>query len=126
MSFYSKSKLMEVVKDRGYTTTKAVAMALAPIFGVGTGTMKSKLRYGKFTIEECEVIGAFFDMTMKEYYQVFMEGLFQEDADGHYKAHIDNYVLHLKPDLAKMSPQRRHQLNIEKAIDQIKELEYEE
>lgn len=98
MGFYSLDKLMEVARHRGYVTVDAVVTALAPIFGLTKRRMKPRLERGKLTKEECEVIGSYFEMTMKEYYDVFMKGLFVEDQEGHYICHIDNLEQHINSD----------------------------
>ena len=97
MSFFSYSKLMEVVKDRGYMTNRAVAARLAPIFGVTPERVTYKLKYDKLSAGDCEVIGAVFEMTMREYYDVFLNGLFRENEEGHWVAHIESPYLHLHP-----------------------------
>lgn len=95
MGFYSKDKLMEVVIHRGYRTVRAVADALAPLFEVAPSTMAKKIREGELSKEECEVIGSYFQMTMKEYYDVFMRGLFVEDIEGHYVCYIKEPYKHI-------------------------------
>lgn len=95
MSLFNKNKLMEAVRDRGYVTERAVCDALAPIFGISSKSMESRLRHGTLNKEECEVIGSYFEMTMKEYYDVFMSGLFIEDNEGHYVCHVDDLKAHL-------------------------------
>ena len=97
MKYYSKETLMLVAGDRGYTTIRAVADALVPIFGQTSKVMQNKIKSGRFTKEECEVIGSFFEMTLKEYYDVFMHGLFVEDEFGRYVCYVDEPYLHLHP-----------------------------
>ena len=95
---------MEVVKDRGYQTQRAVADAIAPVFGVSRKVALNKISYGKQTKEEGEGIGSIFEMTMKEFYDVFMFGLFQVDNAGHYRCHIDEPYLYLHPQLYQSTP----------------------
>lgn len=97
MSFYDKSKLMQVAGDRGYTTIRAIAAGVAPLFGVTQGWAERKLKTGDLNAGECEVIGAYFEMTMREYYDVFLNGLFRENDEGHWVAHIESPYLHLHP-----------------------------
>ena len=118
MGYYRKEKLMEVVKDRGYQTQRAVAYAIAPVLGVSRSVAMSKIRSGKFTKEECEVIGSIFDMTMKEYYEVFMFGLFQEDKDGHYRCKVDDTYSHLHPQIARVMRER--------LTEEIEEIKFDE
>ena len=117
---------MEVVKDRGYQTQKSVEMAIAKDLQMKKSAVKSKMLKGTFTKEECECIGSLFEMTMKEYYQVFMDGLFVEDDEGHYKCHIDNHFLHTHPQPSTKSPQATKRDSIERSLERIRELEYNE
>ena len=126
MGYYRKEKLMEVVKDRGYQTQRAVADAIAPVFGITRRVAMNKIKSGKFTKEECEVIGSIFEMTMKEYYDVFMFGLFQEDREGHYRCKVDDIYLHLHPQPSVVSPVERSRIMRERLAEEIQEIEYEE
>ena len=87
----------KVALSRGYYNMRAISDGLAPVFETTSKRMQGKLERGQLTKEECEVIGAYFEMTMKEYYEVFMDGLFQPDAVGHYRCHIENLKEHMKP-----------------------------
>ena len=122
MKFYDKKKLLNAAKDRGYVTERAVALALAPIFNITPRVMESKISQGRFSKEECEVIGSFFEMTMKEYYDIFMSGLFIEDREGHYVCHVDDLKQHIKPPTAKVSPQRNRQVRIERILEDLEEI----
>ena len=97
MGFFDKSKLRNVAESRGYYNDRAICDGLSQVLGLASGSIRAKIRNGTFTKEECEVIGSFFEMTMKEYYDVFMYGLFQLDGVGNYRCHIDNLRDHLKP-----------------------------
>lgn len=97
MSFFSKKKLLQIANDRGYYTERAVVVGLAQVLGRSTRYISYKLKDGEFPMAECEVIGAYFRMTMVEYYDTFMNGLFVETDSGKYVAHIDDYYIHLHP-----------------------------
>jgi len=86
---------MQVAKHRGYTTTRAIADALASTFEMTPRSLQNKLNSGKFSKEECEVIGSFFEMSMKEYYDTFMCNLFRINDQGHYVCHVDRPYTHL-------------------------------
>lgn len=118
MRFYSKDKLMKVAVDRGYRTTKSIGDALSKMFGLSSKSVQNKIGNGNFTKEECEVVGSFFDMTMKEYYDVFMNGLFVEDQEGHYICKVDEPYLHLHPG----TRQRRNvrQERVDQILEEIK------
>ena len=126
VGYYRKEKLMEVVKDRGYQTQRAVADAIAPVFGITRRVAMNKIKSGKFTKEECEVIGSIFEMTMKEYYDVFMFGLFQEDREGHYRCKVDDIYRHLHPQPMTVSPVERARMMRERLSEEIEEIEFDE
>lgn len=97
MSFYSKETLLKVAKDRGYMTKRSVANALSMLLFTSVGIADRKITKGNFTKEECEAIGSFFEMTMKEYYDTFMNGLFVINREGHYICHVPSVTEHLNP-----------------------------
>lgn len=97
MSFFNKDKLIKVGINRGYYNERAICDGLASVFGMTNKKVKNRLNSGKLTKEECEVIGSYFEMTMKEYYDVFMNGLFKIDGAGNYICHIDNLKEHMNP-----------------------------
>ena len=68
MGFFDKSVLEKVALSRGYYNMRAISDGLAPVFETTSKRMQGKLERGQLTKEECEVIGAYFEMTMKEYY----------------------------------------------------------
>lgn len=115
MRFYSRDRLMLVARHRGYMTQKAVADGIAPIFGLTSATVSNKLSSGNLTKEECEVIGSYFEMSMKEYYDVFMNGLFIEDQEGHYVCHVENPYVHLHPEHVKRKQERSARLTVNPA-----------
>lgn len=109
MKYYSKDKLLTVAKDRGYTSLRAIADALVPIFDKKSKTIQGNLSFGNLTKEECEVIGSYFEMTMKEYYDVFMNGLFQEDMNGHFVCHVDQMYQHLHPNFGAEMDRKQYE-----------------
>ena len=60
--------------------------------------------------------------TMKEYYDIFMSGLFIEDREGHYVCHVDDLKQHIKPPTARVSPQRNRQVRIERILEDLEEI----
>ena len=99
MKYYSFERLMKVAQHRGYVTSEAIALALCPLFGVSKRVVHNRLVSGRLSKEECEVIGSYFEMSMKEYYDVFMNGLFVEDQEGHYVCLVEEPYLHLHPNI---------------------------
>lgn len=121
--FFDLNKLMQVVAHRGYLTEKAIADAMSPIFGLTSAEIIRKLKKGRLTKEECEVLGSYFEMTMKEYYDTFMCGLFVEDQEGHYVCHVDRPYLHLHPQFAKKTKRVKEDKrnDLLREIDEIEE-----
>ena len=107
MGFFRKSVLEKVALSRGYYNMRAISDGLAPVFETTSKRMQNKLERGQLTKEECEVIGAYFEMTMKEYYEVFMDGLFQPDVMGHYRCHIENMKEHMNPPEDEEKPKNK-------------------
>ena len=107
MGFFRKSVLEKVALSRGYYNMRAISDGLAPVFETTSKRMQGKLERGQLTKEECEVIGAYFEMTMKEYYEVFMDGLFQPDVMGHYRCHIENMKEHMNPPEDEEKPKKQ-------------------
>ena len=127
MAFFDKDKLMKVAYDRGYYNLRAVGDGLAPVFETTSKRMQNKLERGKLTKEECEVIGSFFEMTMKEYYDVFMNGLFKIDSLGRYICHIDNMKEHMNPpEPEEEKPQKRKRMTklqqVEALLEEIQRM----
>ena len=129
MGFFRKSVLEKVALSRGYYNMRAIADGLAPVFETTSKRMQGKLERGHLTKEECEVIGAYFEMTMKEYYEVFMDGLFQPDVMGHYRCHIENMKEHMnppedeeKPKKIYKYPKRRREQVLAEIMDEIEKI----
>ncbi len=97
MSFYSKETLLSIAKDRGYMTKRALENGLASLLSTTPGIAGRRIKDGKFTKEECEVIGSFFEMSMREYYDTFMNGLFVIDSTGRYVCHVPDVKEHMNP-----------------------------
>ena len=123
MSFFRKDKLLQVAGDRGYTTIRAIEAKLAPLFGVTQEWVERKLKNGDLSAGECEVIGAYFEMTMREYYDVFLNGLFRENDEGHWVAHIDSPYLHLHPPKEQKKPTKARRKGKERTETILKDIE---
>lgn len=87
---WDADKLMEIAKDRGYFTDYAVMAAVAEALNITLSGADKLLQSGKMSWGQCMVIGAIFEMTPKEYCDVFMSGYFKEVADGVFKAHVED------------------------------------
>lgn len=97
MKYYSVDNLMKVAESRGYMSVKALADALVKPFGTTSRVIQGRIVTGSLTKAECEVIGSLLEMSMREYYDVFMVGLFVVNSSGHYVCHVDEPYLHLHP-----------------------------
>lgn len=105
--YYSHEKLIEVTKHRGYYNVKSVALAISQNTGLSVGTITSKIYSGHFSREEMLVIASYFEMTPKEFCDVFLNGLFSENSLGHYYAHIESAYALLHPPKEKSQTQKR-------------------
>lgn len=90
MSYFSKDILMSVANSRGYLTERATAFGISTALGIKQNVAKQKLRSGRFTLEESMVIGSYFEMTPKEFCDVFLNGLFEENSVGVFICTVEN------------------------------------
>ena len=82
--------LMSVARDRGYFTEIAVIATIAEALNISVQGAKMMLTVGKLSWSQCIIIGAVFEMTPKEFCDVFLHGYFKEVADGVFKAQVDD------------------------------------
>lgn len=87
---WDAERLMDVARDRGYFTDYAVTAAVSEALNVTLRGAEKMLKLGKLTWGQCMVIGSVFEMTPKEFCDVFMSGYFVEVADGVFKAHVED------------------------------------
>lgn len=106
-NYYSHEKLIEVTKHRGYYNIKSVAIAISQNTGLSVTTITNKIHSGHFSREEMIVIASYFEMTPKEFCDVFLNGLFNENSLGHYIAHIDSAYAVLHPPKEKSAWQKQ-------------------
>lgn len=123
MEFYSFDNLKRIALDRGYPNARSLASALQPYFGIERRRVITRIEEGHLTKEQCEVIGAFLEMSPKEYYETFMQGYFKQTRRGKFVAEIadDNYAYHIQysnrsPYWEKKKEYREKQ--IQKAIEE--------
>lgn len=84
-----------VATDRGYQTEEAVVSMVGKELRLDRFRAKLSLEDGKFTWGQVLVLGAFMEMTPKEFCDTFLAGYFQE-AFGEYRAdyeHINKEAL---------------------------------
>lgn len=85
---WDRSRLDVIARTRGFRTKEGVDYAVANELGM---TMRSATRIinnGKMTWGQCILIGAMFEMTPKEFCDVFMYNYFKETPTGDFRAQI--------------------------------------
>lgn len=83
-------RLMMIARDRGFFTEVAVVATIAETLNITIVGASNLLKCGKLSWGQCIVIGSLFEMTPKEFCDVFLSGYFREVADGVYKAHVED------------------------------------
>lgn len=82
--------LMMIARDRGYFTELAVTATVAEVLNISVSGAEKLLKSGKLSWGQCMVIGGVFEMTPKEFCDVFLNGYFKEVADGVFRARVDD------------------------------------
>ena len=85
---WDRDKFFLVATDRGYQTEEAVTAAVAKELGISLQRAKLGLNHGRFTWGQVLVLGAFMQMTPKEFCDIFLAGYFTEQW-GEYRADMD-------------------------------------
>ena len=124
-NYYSTDKLIEMAKHRGYYNLHAIAVGISQDTGLAVSTLQTKINSGHFSREEMIVIAAYFEMTPKEFCDVFLNGLFNENDLGHYIAHIDSaYAVLHQQDVGKKrnNKQKSREKMLKDIVEQIDRL----
>ena len=85
---WDRKRLDTIARTRGFRTKEGVDYVVANELGI---TMRSATRIvnnGKMTWGQCILIGAMFEMTPKEFCDVFMYNYFKETPNGDFVAQI--------------------------------------
>lgn len=82
------NKLMQVAKDRGYFSEVAVTAVISETLDITLTSTNRLIQSGRLSWGQCMIIGSVFEMTPKEFCDVFMAGYFKQVADGVFKASI--------------------------------------
>lgn len=85
---WDRDKFFLVATDRGYQTEEAVTAAVAKELGISLQRAKLALNHGRFTWGQVLVLGAFMQMTPKEFCDIFLAGYFTE-MWGEYRADME-------------------------------------
>lgn len=89
MPGYEPDTLMKVAKSRGYYSKRSVVESLHKVLGIGKSTIYRKVKGDvPFNLSECCVIASTYEMTPREFCEVFLSGLFIEDSTGRYTAYV--------------------------------------
>lgn len=101
-------KLKEVARDRGYFSESAVYTLLSQELGVSVYMCQKIMEQGKLSWGQCIVIGAVFEMTPREFCDVFLSGYFKE-VGGKYVAKVDDTKALLDRPVKQGSPQAKEE-----------------
>ena len=103
---WDRGKFILVARDRGYQTDEAIAGAVSKQLGISFRKAQLMIDSGRFTWGQIMLTGALFEMTPKEFCDIFMAGYFIEEF-GEYRAsdiNIDRNALvkqRILPELPK-------------------------
>lgn len=86
---WDRDKFFQVARDRGYMTEEGASYAVAKELGLDRARVMPLLRIGKFTWGQVLLIGALFEMTPKEFCDIFLAGYFKDEF-GRYVATDEN------------------------------------
>lgn len=93
---WEAERLKHLARDRGYFTDAALVAAVGEALDISMLATSRLLNSGKFSWGQCVAIAGFFEMTPKEFCDIFLHGVFKETGDGVYKAQIGDVRAFLK------------------------------
>lgn len=88
--YWDVDKLRQIAKDKGYYTEVALMAAIADTLNLTIASTRGLIESGKLSWGQCIILGSLFQMTPKEFCDVFLSGYFKEMADGVYRAYVEN------------------------------------
>lgn len=90
MTGFDPKVFRKIARDRGYISDAILEQTVSKLIGVKTIAMVRDRLHGRQSISFAEsfVLASFFRMTPKEYADTFISGIFVEDREGHFVAHI--------------------------------------
>lgn len=84
--YFSKPKMVALIASKGYYHYNGT---IAEVLNMTTSTVTDKLNHGTFTWEDTFKLARAFRMTFTEFYEIFLDGLYDRDGnlirDEHYK-----------------------------------------
>ena len=105
---YDYERLAKVAASRGYETESEIIHVLSKLFGISYRAAWSRF-YDEVWVrfDESFAVASYFKMTPKEYADVFLADLFQEDDEGRFVCHVDNEMMaHRKERVSLASSER--------------------
>lgn len=96
---YSSKTLELVAADRGYSR-QALVKKLSLYLNRSATVINAKIGSGNWTLDDIMIVGTLLEMTPKEFYETFLNGLFQENNIGIFKCSYEG-VADRKPDVLK-------------------------
>lgn len=107
---WNKDRLLLVAKDRGYPTEASVVNAVGKELELSRSTVADMIGTGRFRWEQILVIGSMFEMSPREFCDVFLSGFFIEDNNGHFRCHINDHRTLLRPPKVKDKPLKSEEI----------------
>lgn len=86
---WDKDKFLLITKDRGYQTEEGIVYAIAKELNLDRPRAKILIDRGRFTWGQVLCLGAWLEMTPKEFCDTFLSGYFV-DTFGEFRASYDN------------------------------------
>lgn len=86
---YDRDKFHLVARDRGYLTEEGIVYAVSKELGLKRPAALRLIEKGKFSWGQVMCLGAMFEMTPKEFCDIFLAGYFVEKY-GEFRASYDN------------------------------------
>ena len=89
---WSLETLLVIASDRGYRSEAALADAISKELGIPFKSVKRFLETGRMTWGQVVCLGAFLEMTPKEFCDTFLHGFFQETSEGTFRGRVESYA----------------------------------
>lgn len=83
-------KLRHIARDRGYFTDLAMVGQIAEHLNITIASANNLISAGRLSWSQCIIVGAVFEMTPKEFCDVFLSGYFREVGSGVYRAYVED------------------------------------
>lgn len=125
---WDEETFLSVCKDRGFYSRRTVVYYLAKEMNLTTKTVDTILTTGKIRWEYILFIGAYFEMTPKEFCDVFLSGYFQEAQSGIFRAWLQDpikFIASPVPTAAKTREEKKQE-RIDKITAQLEEIGLDE